>query len=69
MSRPGLAVAVACWAAPSVAFACPYCVGRNGLGPLTQTLIGAILLLPFVLVYSVARAVRRADRDEIPQAR
>ncbi len=49
---------------PAVALACPFCAGRDQLGPWTQALIAAILTLPFLIVASVARAVRRAERSE-----
>ena len=59
-----LAVALAICATSAVAFACPYCGGLNGLSPVKQLLIGALLLLPFLIVGTVAGAIRRAELNE-----
>jgi hypothetical protein len=60
----GLAVALLV-GAPSLAAACPACLGNprtNSVLPL----LGLFMLLPFGVVAVVVRAVRRAERDDIP---
>jgi len=48
---------------PAQAFAlCPNCLGQTGTLTPTLRLLGAFLLIPFVLAYVAARLIRRACR-------
>lgn len=49
----------------SRAFAlCPNCLGQTRTLTPTLRLLGAFLLVPFVIVYVVARVIRRACRSD-----
>jgi hypothetical protein len=49
-------------AAPTVASACPACVGQNRNTTILR-LVGAFMLVPFGIFYVVQRTVRRELRD------
>ena len=60
--------AVAFWVAlllviPSVAAACPNCVGASNRNTTILKLVGAFMLVPFGVFYSVVRVIRRAQRE------
>jgi hypothetical protein len=42
---------------------CPNCLGQNRSLTPTLELLGAFLLLPFLITYVVLRSIRRACRD------
>ncbi len=46
-------------AVPRVATACPQCAGREDGGIFAGVIIGAMILLPFPLVWFVARLIRK----------
>jgi prolipoprotein diacylglyceryltransferase len=48
--------------APAVAAACPNCVGQQRNTGILK-LVGAFMLVPFIVVYSVVRVIRRAQRE------
>jgi hypothetical protein len=52
-------------AAPSLAAACPACLG-NPRGKNVLPLLGLFMLIPFGVFAVVVRAVRRAQRDDFP---
>jgi hypothetical protein len=59
-------VATAFLIAPSVAAACPNCVG-NERNTTILKLVGAFMLVPFGVFYAVLRTVKRAQRErELP---
>ena len=43
---------------PSVAVACPYCAGQAGGGPFRSIALGALLLLPFLVVAAILKVIR-----------
>ena len=47
---------------PQVALACPYCAGR-GISPALGALIGGLLLMPYLIGWTVIRFVRRISSD------
>jgi hypothetical protein len=48
---------------PAPAFAlCPNCLGQTGSLTPTLRLVGAFMLIPFILAYVAARLIRRACR-------
>ena len=47
----------------SPAFACPYCVGRERDDVSTAMVVGAMVMLPFVIVPVAAYLIRRAEAD------
>ncbi len=65
--KPGwlvsLSVALGVVLTPQLALACPYCAGRGGITPAMMGLIGGILLLPYLIGWTVLRAVRRTASD------
>ncbi len=61
--RPGWLLALGVLLTPQLALACPYCAGRAGLTPTMLALIGGILLLPYLITWTVVRAVRRTAID------
>jgi hypothetical protein len=48
---------------PSMAAACPNCVGGSNRNTTVLKLVGAFMLVPFAVCYAVIRAIRRAERD------
>lgn len=50
-------------ALPSVAAACPNCVGASNRNTTVLKLVGAFMLVPFAVFYTVVRAIRRAQRE------
>lgn len=50
-------------ALPSVAAACPNCVGASNRNTTILKLVGAFMLVPFAVFYTVVRAIRRAQRE------
>jgi hypothetical protein len=48
---------------PSIAAACPNCVGNSDRKTTILKLVGAFMLVPFAVCYAVIRAIRRAERD------
>jgi hypothetical protein len=46
--------------APLDAWACPYCAGREDAGVTGVVLLGAMILLPFLIVATVVPVLRRA---------
>lgn len=68
-SLPAL-LSIAVLLTPQLALACPYCAGRGGITPAMMALIGGILLLPYLIGWTVTWAVRRtaSDLDEQPTA-
>ncbi len=48
---------------PAVAAACPNCVGGSNRNTTILKLVGAFMLVPFVVFYAVIRVIRRAERD------
>ena len=50
---------------PSLAAACPACLG-NPRGKNVLPLLGLFMLIPFGVFAVVVRAVRRAQRDDFP---
>ena len=44
---------------PRIAAACPQCAGREGGGIFAGVIIGAMILLPFPIVWFVARLIRK----------
>jgi hypothetical protein len=61
-------LAVAVWAAlllviPSVAAACPNCVGASNRNTTILKLVGLFMLVPFAVFYAVVRVIRRAQRE------
>jgi hypothetical protein len=58
--------------APSVAHACPNCVGGNDRLQSVMRLVGLFMLVPFAVVYFIIRAIRRAQKqiaENAPDAR
>ena len=51
---------VAALALPSTAWACPYCAVRDEAGTAGTVLLGAMILVPFLIVATVIPALRRA---------
>ena len=47
----------------SPAFACPYCAGRERDDVSTAMVVGAFVMLPFVIVPVAAYFIRRAEAD------
>ena len=47
----------------SPALACPYCVGRDRDDVSTAMVVGAMVMLPFVIVPVAAYFIRRAEAD------
>lgn len=61
LGATALALAAALVASP--ALACPYCAAQSGKGSLGVTIaLGAFLLLPFLVVGTILRYVRSADK-------
>jgi hypothetical protein len=61
----GLAVALALTLLSSPAFAlCPNCLGQTRSASPTLRLLGAFLLVPFLIVYIASRIIRRACRPD-----
>jgi uncharacterized membrane protein YadS len=61
-------LAVAVWVAlllaiPSVAAACPNCVGSSNRNTTILKLVGAFMLVPFIVFYAIVRVIRRAQRE------
>jgi hypothetical protein len=48
---------------PQVAAACPNCVGNSDRNTTILKLVGAFMLVPFIICYVVIRIIRRAERD------
>ena len=48
---------------PSIAAACPNCVGGSNRNTTILKLVGAFMLVPFAVCYAVIRVIRRAERD------
>ena len=46
-------------AAPRLALACPQCAGREDGGIAVGIVIGAMILIPFPVVWFVARLIRK----------
>lgn len=61
--RSGWLLAAGVMLTPQLAMACPYCAGRGGITPSMMALIGGILLLPYLIGWTVLRAVRRTATD------
>jgi|GEM_PF-2453982 len=62
-SGAGVAVVVLMALVPARAFAlCPNCLGQSRSLTPTLELLGAFLLVPFVIAYVAARLIRRACR-------
>ena len=47
----------------SPAFACPYCVGRDRDDVSTAMVVGAMVMVPFIIVPVAAYFIRRAEAD------
>ncbi len=63
MKRARAAVAALAVLAPSVALACPACVGRDEGGLFTVYAMGAMILFPFVVALVGWRVLRRLQLD------
>jgi hypothetical protein len=50
-------------ATPTAAFACPYCAVRDEAGTAGSVLLGAMIVVPFLIVAIVVPALRRAAAD------
>lgn len=50
-------------ATPASAFACPSCATREGPGLGTLALVGAMIVVPYLVAMVVVRIVRRLDGD------
>jgi hypothetical protein len=50
---------------PSLAAACPNCVGQSDRNTTVLKIIGAFMLVPFVIFYVVVRVIRRAQQNDI----
>jgi hypothetical protein len=61
--KPGWLLAIGILLTPQLALACPYCAGRGGITPAMMALIGGILLLPYLIGWTVLHAVRRTAAD------
>jgi len=48
---------------PSLAWACPYCAVRDDAGNAGTMLLGAMILLPFLIVATVVPTLRRAAAE------
>jgi hypothetical protein len=48
---------------PSLAAACPNCIGSQDKSSTILKVVGAFMLVPFAVFYVVLRVVRRAERD------
>jgi hypothetical protein len=48
---------------PTVALACPACLGSQNKFTSSLGALGAMILFPFGVVYLVLRAIRNANRD------
>jgi hypothetical protein len=48
---------------PSLAAACPNCIGSQDNSSTILKVVGAFMLVPFVVFYVVLRIIRRAERD------
>jgi len=67
-ARVRLAVFVALTLLPAPAFAlCPNCLGQTRSLTPTLRLLGAFLLIPFLVAYVAARLIRRACRPLPPR--
>ena len=53
-------------AAPQLAWACPYCAGRNHGGPMSQVLLGVMIALPFVVAGVTVHGIRSAIAEAAP---
>ena len=49
---------------PMDAWACPYCAVRDEAGTAGTVLLGAMIVVPFLIVASVVPALRRAAADD-----
>ncbi len=56
-------LALALLLVPSVAAACPACLGQQSTFTTTLKLLGVMILFPFPVVYLVIRAIRKASRE------
>ena len=57
-------VALALLLLPSVAAACPACLGQQSSFTTTLKLIGLFILFPFLVAALVLREIRKAQRDQ-----
>lgn len=49
---------------PSAAWACPYCAVRDEAGTAGTVLLGAMIVVPFLIVATVVPVLRRAAADD-----
>jgi hypothetical protein len=61
--KRALPIALAVLATPAVAWACPFCAGRGGLTPTMGALIVGLVSLPYLIGWTVLKAVRRTSVD------
>ncbi len=52
--------------APALSWACPYCATRDEAGGAGVMLLGAMIVVPFLIVASVVPALRRAAAADLP---
>ena len=60
----GRLVALVLMLLPSLAAACPACVGQDNRNTSILKLIGAFMLVPFGVFYAVLRTIRRIGDDD-----
>ena len=50
---------------PSLAAACPNCVGQSNRNTTVLKIVGAFMLVPFAIFYILVRVIRRAQQNDI----
>jgi hypothetical protein len=50
---------------PSLAAACPSCVGGSNRNTTILEIVGAFMLVPFAVFYALVRVIRRAQQNDI----
>ena len=51
--------------APTVAWACPVCAGRESNTAMVATLLGLMIAVPYAIAVVAIRTIRKADKENV----